>query len=98
MAVVIAKDNNNREARYFIDGRLVHSYSLPLDRKVVPGRCRLGNWQPQGDQFVANRALRARIDEMAIWNRAISGTEILELAERGKPTKLWSPSRWHVII
>ena len=61
------------------------------DVLIRPGYCRLGNWLSEAlDQAPASRALNGMIDELAIWNRALSPQEISDLTERGRPSLLWS--------
>jgi hypothetical protein len=63
----------------------------PSDVLIRPGHCRLGNWLGEGAaQPTASRALSGMVDEVAIWNRALSQKEIADLTERGRPSLLWS--------
>jgi hypothetical protein len=51
----------------------------------------LGNWFAEhraGRE--SSRALRGLIDELAVWNRALSTSELVALAETGRPSLLWS--------
>jgi hypothetical protein len=58
---------------------------------ITPGFCRLGNWLQEGLKYGSSpRALRGKIDEVAIWNRALTQAEIRSLTESGRPSLLWS--------
>lgn len=58
---------------------------------IRPGLCRLGNWlHERTDSDSSPRALRGRIDEVAIWNRALTQAEVVSLTEKGRPSLLWS--------
>jgi hypothetical protein len=66
---------------------------LSSSGSVSPGVCRIGNWLPDSaPQNSEKRALRGWIDEIAIWNRALSRSEVMQLMERGRPSQLWNRS------
>jgi|UniRef100_UPI00378505C1 hypothetical protein len=61
------------------------------DLLLKPGHCRLGNWL--GDAHFrdgSSRALCGLVDELTIWNRALSAEEVAALLESGRPSLLWS--------
>jgi hypothetical protein len=62
--------------------------------KIRPGRCRLGNWQEPSrspdHSPLLTRPLSGVVDELSIWNRALSAAEIAALTERGRPSLLWT--------
>ena len=62
------------------------------DLLLQPGQCRLGNWFNTGGAFRdgSSRALRGLVDELSIWNRALSAAEVAALTESGRPSLLWS--------
>jgi len=58
---------------------------------LQPGPCRLGNWLGDGCAWAQSpRALRGLVDELSLWNRALSATEVTALTESGRPSLLWS--------
>lgn len=66
-----------------------------LDRtetRLQPGLCRLGNWfnSTGYSREDSSRALRGLVDELAVWNRALSPAEVAALTESGRPSLLWS--------
>jgi hypothetical protein len=62
------------------------------DLLLQPGHCRLGNWFNIGHGFrdTSSRALCGLVDELSIWNRALSAAEVAALTESGRPSLLWS--------
>ena len=79
-------------ARVYVNGNL--SYERPLQKEAVlrPGLCRIGNWLPRGE-YEQVRAFSGRMDELAIWKRALSQKELQIQVERGRPDFLWSASK-----
>jgi hypothetical protein len=49
----------------------------------------LGNWLAVGD-YQPNRSFRGRIDELALWSRALDATAVKALVEAGRPDLLWA--------
>jgi len=81
------------KSRAYLNGKPAGSRSVAPGTVLRPGSCRLGNWLLREDwPHVPVRALRGRIDELAIWDRALSADEIQQLADRGKPAALWAVS------
>jgi hypothetical protein len=63
------------------------SHEIPIS----PGRCRLGNWFAQGRVGrEASRSLSGLVDELAVWSRALSETEMASLTESGRPSLVWT--------
>jgi hypothetical protein len=62
------------------------------DVLLKPGRCRLGNWLSNTvDKSYSTRSLHGLVDELSIWNRALSAAEVSALTESGRPSLLWTP-------
>ena len=74
----------------YVNGVLARERQWRKDEILRPGTCRLGNWLPDAKACVANRAFRGRIDELAIWSRALSVNEIKNFVEIGRPGLLWN--------
>lgn len=77
----------------YVNGDLVTKTALEQQDSVTisPGYCRLGNWLKSADYLhQSNRNFKGRIDELTIWNRALSLSEINDLMERGRPSLLWN--------
>ena len=78
-------------ARVYANGKLVVERPVRENGRLRPGACRIGNWLAVGE-FAPVRSLNGRIDELAIWKRALSGEEISAEATRGRPSLLWPES------
>ena len=76
----------------YVNGDVVfESDILSSSGSISPGVCRIGNWLPNGAyQNSEKRSLRGWIDEIAIWNRALSRDEVIQFMERGRPSQLWA--------
>jgi Concanavalin A-like lectin/glucanases superfamily len=81
-----------RRSVIYVNGQPVHEAQLADDDVLIqPGQCRLGNWF--AERFAsreASRALRGLVDELSVWNRALSASEVAALTESGRPSLLWS--------
>ena len=84
--LAIVWDSQAGELRHFLNGDVLcvrggqHSnFRVSLEDACIG---RLDKWQP-GD----HREFRGRIDEMAVWRRALSGAELKRLAELGSPAR-----------
>lgn len=75
-------------ARVYANGKLVNERPVRENGRIRPGVCRIGNWLAVGE-FAPVRSLNGRIDELAIWKRALSEEEISAEATRGRPSLLW---------
>jgi hypothetical protein len=79
-------DSQAGELRHFLNGDVlcVRGWKHPGFRVSLEDACigRLEKWEP-GD----HREFRGRIDEMAVWRRALSGAELKRFAELGSPTR-----------
>lgn len=74
VAIVLSAPNQTQ--RIYVDGEVARTRSLGANRLIRPGTCRLGNWLPAAEFANATRALRGRMDELAIWSRALSEEEL----------------------
>ncbi|HUP80348.1 MAG TPA: LamG-like jellyroll fold domain-containing protein, partial [Pirellula sp.] len=75
VAMVISLPDHNR--RVYANGKLVRYGDMDREVSIRPGMCRLGNWLPAASYFEKRtRAFRGKIDEMAIWNRALTEREL----------------------
>ncbi|MBI1373593.1 MAG: LamG domain-containing protein [Phycisphaera sp.] len=73
----------------YVNGERAYACSLKKDSRIRPGVCRIGNWLAIG-QYAPVRSFNGRIDEVAIWDRALSEAEIQAEMRRGQPTLLWA--------
>ncbi len=79
-----------RSHQVYVNGVLALDRRWPVDQVLRPGTCRLGNWLPVPNLGPEHRALRGRIDELAIWNRVLPLEELKKLVEAGRPDLLWN--------
>ncbi len=89
------------EAKLYIDGALDNSATLTSGNIVSADR------EPQiGDVYYTSRAnyFNGTMDELAIWNRALSANEILALYQNYHPSGIWnaafdanSTANWNAI-
>jgi hypothetical protein len=86
--VVSVLSAQSRTHQIYINGVLARERRWQTDQVLRPGVCRIGNWLAVEDVGPTNRALRGRVDELAIWNRALSNDEVKQLVEAGRPGML----------
>ena len=79
-----------RSQQIYVNGVLARERIWESDEILRPGSCRLGNWLPVANAGPENRAFRGRVDELAVWNRALSEDEVKQLVEAGRPGLIWS--------
>lgn len=75
--------------RCYVNGKLSRERRMLDDGTMRPGACRIGNWLPAPGWDHSIRALRGRIDELAIWSRALTEEELHKLVDAGRPGLLW---------
>ena len=75
--------------RCHVNGKLSRERRMLEDGTMRPGACRIGNWLPAPGWGKSIRALRGRIDELAVWSRASTEDELHRLVEAGRPGLLW---------
>ena len=88
--VVSVLSAQSRSHQIYINGVLARERRWQTYQVLRPGACRIGNWLAVEDVGPTNRALRGRVDELAIWNRALSKDEVKQLVEAGRPGMLWN--------
>lgn len=79
-----------RSQQIYVNGTLVRERQWQKGEGIRPGPCRIGNWRSDTKDRLANRAFRGRMDELSIWNRALTQTEIAQMVDAGRPGMLWS--------
>ncbi|GHC48058.1 LamG-like jellyroll fold domain-containing protein [Roseibacillus persicicus] len=86
LVAVVSK--TERRTRFYVDGHLAQENKLPADALVKPGKVWMGDWKQEADDRYVKRNFRGKIDELAIWDRALTGDEIKELTHAGTPSML----------
>jgi len=86
--VAAVADLDGLATKTYIDGELAEKVKLSsFPGAFKPGTCRIGDWFPDKDpSSIPRRGFRGRIDELAVWRRAISRDEIREMVLAGRTT------------
>ena len=75
--------------RSYINCEMVWEQESQQENPMIPDKCSLGNWLDIPEQYQpTRRAFKGRMDEVAIWNRALSEKEIRAHYEAGRPSLL----------
>jgi ferric-dicitrate binding protein FerR (iron transport regulator) len=75
--------------RTYVNGKLMWEQKCQLKNPVIPGACSLGNWVDIPEKWQpTRRAFKGRMDEVAIWSRALAEQEIETHYEAGRPSLL----------
>ncbi|MFT5130634.1 MAG: hypothetical protein ACI8W8_004265 [Rhodothermales bacterium] len=83
---------DNQRVNVYVNGDLSKTDPLKSDGRIRPQAVRLGNWLAAGD-FETERSFHGRMDELAIWNRALSQAEIRALVDAGRPNTVWAAGK-----
>jgi hypothetical protein len=87
VAMVISLVDHTRQV--YANGKLVRQGAMDREILIRPSLCRLGNWLPSERHLEKRtRAFRGRMDELAIWNRALLESELRQMFEAGRPNVL----------
>ncbi|MDF1752339.1 MAG: FecR domain-containing protein [Verrucomicrobiales bacterium] len=78
LAVTI--DRNSGVIAHYFDGKMVSSHSKTAIPPLKIGKAEIGNWQAQEKKHPL-RSLNGRIDELIIFDRVLSPTEIAALCD-----------------
>jgi hypothetical protein len=79
-------DRGAREVVHYVDGRLVNRLPLKFDTTLRLGAVELGNWGvPLQGNVYAVRNLNGRMDEFALFGKALGAEEIRDLYAVGAP-------------
>ena len=74
----------------YLNGELAGGKEITAEELIRPGLGRIGNWfMGDRDDGAPVRAMRGKMDELAIWKRALSAEEIKGLTKQGRPSELW---------
>jgi hypothetical protein len=82
--LAVTYDGPNRRVTHYADGRAVRSAAVASAGPVRLGRCEIGNWNPaaRADRTPI-RHFSGRIDEVAVFRRALSAAEVAALYAAG---------------
>ncbi len=86
--VTAVADLDKLNTKTYIDGELAETVRLTsFPGALTPGSCRIGNWRRLLDpSSVPNRGFRGKIDELALWKRALDPKEIRDMVTAGRPS------------
>ncbi|QDT80306.1 FecR protein [Gimesia maris] len=84
--LVTVYDHQKQEVVHYLDGVAVSHHEIENSIPLVIGPAEIGNWRPQEHSGAHSiRSLNGRLDEFALFGRALSADEILQLYQSGKP-------------
>ncbi|HBL48418.1 LamG domain-containing protein [Gimesia sp.] len=84
--LVTVYDHQKREVVHYLDGVAVSHHKIENPVPLVIGPAEIGNWRPQEHTGAHSiRSLNGRLDEFALFGRALPAEEILQLYQSGKP-------------
>jgi hypothetical protein len=79
-------DRDAREVTHYVDGRPLRKLPLKFDTQLRLGAVELGNWGvPLKENTYSIRNLNGRMDEFALFGKALGADEIRGLYEVGAP-------------
>ncbi len=87
--LAIISEGSSKKVHTYVNGKLSSTAQLGKDAIITPGSCRLGDWKPHPDWENPIRSLRGRMDEVILWQRALSEDELQKMIDAGSPTSLW---------
>jgi hypothetical protein len=84
--VAAVADLDGLGTKTYINGELAEKVKLSsFPGALKPGSCRIGDWFREKDpSSIPRRGFRGRIDELAMWRRAVSHEEIREMVAAGR--------------
>ncbi|HYO24952.1 MAG TPA: LamG-like jellyroll fold domain-containing protein [Lacipirellulaceae bacterium] len=78
-------DGRSGVVRHYLDARQISSEQVKSPAPLRLGRAEIGNWAPNDAPQYRNRSLNGRIDEFILFSSPLSGEQIREIYEAGKP-------------
>ena len=85
--LVTVYDHHKREVIHYLDGLPVSSHKIENPIPLVISPAEIGNWRPQEHTGTHSiRSLNGRVDEFALFGRALSAQDILQWYQSGKPS------------
>ena len=88
--IVATLSRESGKSSVYLNGELAGTREMDPRESIRPGLGRIGNWL-MGDRAdgAPTRAMRGKMDELAIWKRALTEEEIKGLTKQGRPSELW---------
>jgi hypothetical protein len=87
MHLAAVLDGKTRQATQYVNGIPVARHKMKLDPPFRVGSAELGNWNARNPNPAPAliRNLSGSMDEFALFNRALSDSEVQKLYNQGKP-------------
>ena len=84
--LVTVYDHQKKEVIHYLDGLPVSHHKIENPIPLVIGPAEIGNWRPQEHTGAHSiRSLNGRLDEFALFGRALTAEDILQWYQSGKP-------------
>mgnify|MGYP003639025626 CR=1 FL=1 len=83
--LAVAYDGGSGSVTHYRDGSLLGQIDLSVTVPLAIGKAEIGNWTPPQDDSRQVRQFNGRMDEMMIFNEALSAVKIQELYQHGNP-------------
>jgi hypothetical protein len=84
--LAVVYDGQNHQVTHYLNGKAVWARPTDSDFPLRLGAMEVGNWTPHvGEPMERIRNFNGRIDEFAIWSRALSAEEIGQAFQAGCP-------------
>ena len=83
--LAVTYDTVAHQVCFYADGRQVNIAPIADDTPLVLGNCEIGNWNYIPSDGFPIRNFQGRIDELLIFRRALTATEVKNMYEEGKP-------------
>ncbi|WP_298859230.1 LamG-like jellyroll fold domain-containing protein [uncultured Gimesia sp.] len=84
--LVTVYDHQKKEVTHYLDGLPVSHHKIENPIPLVIGPAEIGNWRPQEHTGAHSiRSLNGRLDEFALFGRALPAEDILQWYQSGKP-------------
>jgi len=81
--LALVYDSEARQVTFYIDGRFDSVVAMPKSLPAVLGPAEIGNWDPLPDR--ERRRLCGRMDELLVFSRAFSATEVHTYYQESSP-------------
>lgn len=84
--VCVTYDRESGRVKHHFNGREISSEEILFDQPLTFGTCDIGNWTETRQRAKHRvRNLNGRIDELTVWNTALTSDEISEIYRKTRP-------------
>lgn len=87
MHLAVSIDTTTLDTTTWVDGEIASQRDLKPNTVLTPGTCYLGDWIDTREEKYrgGRRSFKGRMDELAIWQRPLTTTEVRRLYRAGSP-------------